>query len=368
MQDNLAHAAAPRRPRRRARGRPPGRRRRRRRPPGRAGRHRRRRRARCSGPRDLVGPQGARHRRRHPRADRPGALHLQPSARASRATPSPTRPPPGAPSVTLVTTVDRPVARRRRGRPGRHRRRDGRGRARPQRRLPTWSSWPPPSPTSGPAAVADRKLKKADGVARGRARADRRHPRRPRRAQAAGPDARRLRRRDRRRAGQRHRQARAARAPTSSWPTTCRAAAPASSTTPTPSPSSADGRPDRVVPLADKRAVARAVLDAVVGRPHPTAGAPREHPRYTFTSESVTEGHPDKMADQISDAVLDAILTEDPDGPGGVRDDGDHRPGHRRRRDHHRGLRRDPQDRPRDDHRHRLRPRELSASTATPAA
>jgi S-adenosylmethionine synthetase len=33
--------------------------------------------------------------------------------------------------------------------------------------------------------------------------------------------------------------------------------------------------------------------------------------RYTFTSESVTEGHPDKMADQISDAVLDAILAED---------------------------------------------------------
>ena len=34
--------------------------------------------------------------------------------------------------------------------------------------------------------------------------------------------------------------------------------------------------------------------------------------RYTFTSESVTEGHPDKMADQISDAVLDALLTDDP--------------------------------------------------------
>ena len=33
----------------------------------------------------------------------------------------------------------------------------------------------------------------------------------------------------------------------------------------------------------------------------------------TFTSESVSEGHPDKMADQISDAILDAILTEDPD-------------------------------------------------------
>jgi S-adenosylmethionine synthetase len=35
---------------------------------------------------------------------------------------------------------------------------------------------------------------------------------------------------------------------------------------------------------------------------------------FTFTSESVTEGHPDKMADQISDAILDAILAEDPKG------------------------------------------------------
>ncbi|MDI3257717.1 MAG: methionine adenosyltransferase [Kyrpidia sp.] len=34
--------------------------------------------------------------------------------------------------------------------------------------------------------------------------------------------------------------------------------------------------------------------------------------RYLFTSESVTEGHPDKMCDQISDAVLDAIFTNDP--------------------------------------------------------
>ena len=32
-----------------------------------------------------------------------------------------------------------------------------------------------------------------------------------------------------------------------------------------------------------------------------------------FTSESVSEGHPDKMADQISDAILDAILKDDPD-------------------------------------------------------
>lgn len=35
---------------------------------------------------------------------------------------------------------------------------------------------------------------------------------------------------------------------------------------------------------------------------------------YLFTSESVSEGHPDKMADQISDAVLDAILAQDPRG------------------------------------------------------
>jgi S-adenosylmethionine synthetase len=35
---------------------------------------------------------------------------------------------------------------------------------------------------------------------------------------------------------------------------------------------------------------------------------------FSFTSESVTEGHPDKMADQISDSVLDAVLADDPNG------------------------------------------------------
>ena len=34
---------------------------------------------------------------------------------------------------------------------------------------------------------------------------------------------------------------------------------------------------------------------------------------YLFTSESVSEGHPDKVADQISDAVLDKIIAFDPD-------------------------------------------------------
>src|ERR1700748_1140605 len=35
---------------------------------------------------------------------------------------------------------------------------------------------------------------------------------------------------------------------------------------------------------------------------------------YLFTSESVTEGHPDKVADQISDGVLDAVMAQDPHG------------------------------------------------------
>jgi S-adenosylmethionine synthetase len=38
----------------------------------------------------------------------------------------------------------------------------------------------------------------------------------------------------------------------------------------------------------------------------------REKPAYVFTSESVTEGHPDKMCDQIADGIMDAILREDP--------------------------------------------------------
>jgi S-adenosylmethionine synthetase len=50
--------------------------------------------------------------------------------------------------------------------------------------------------------------------------------------------------------------------------------------------------------------------------PHFLYGGNRRmsHSSYLFTSESVTEGHPDKVADQISDAVLDSILTEDKAG------------------------------------------------------
>src|SRR3981189_2696511 len=41
------------------------------------------------------------------------------------------------------------------------------------------------------------------------------------------------------------------------------------------------------------------------------AGLSENKRKFLFTSESVTEGHPDKIADQVSDAVLDAVLTED---------------------------------------------------------
>ncbi len=41
---------------------------------------------------------------------------------------------------------------------------------------------------------------------------------------------------------------------------------------------------------------------------------PMTQKRYSFSSESVTEGHPDKVADQISDAILDSILAQDPHG------------------------------------------------------
>ncbi|MDP6102633.1 MAG: S-adenosylmethionine synthetase N-terminal domain-containing protein, partial [Dehalococcoidia bacterium] len=37
-----------------------------------------------------------------------------------------------------------------------------------------------------------------------------------------------------------------------------------------------------------------------------------DSPSYLYTSESVTEGHPDKLCDQVSDAILDAMLAKDP--------------------------------------------------------
>ena len=90
--------------------------------------------------------------------------------------------------------------------------------------------------------------------------------------------------------------------------------------------------------------------------------------RYLFTSESVTEGHPDKIADQISDAVLDAILAQDPIGrvacetlvTTGLAD--------RRRRDHHQRRTSTIQEVVRDDDQGgRLHARASTASTPRPA-
>ena len=56
---------------------------------------------------------------------------------------------------------------------------------------------------------------------------------------------------------------------------------------------------------------------------------------FLFTSESVSEGHPDKVADQISDAILDAIFREDPRSRVAAETLTQHRPGGAGRRDHH---------------------------------
>ena len=73
-----------------------------------------------------------------------------------------------------------------------------------------------------------------------------------------------------------------------------------------------------------------------------------------FTSESVTEGHPDKIADQISDGVLDAVMRDDPHGPRRLRNAVDYRIGGCRRRNHHLRLGRYPENRSRDHPRDRL--------------
>ena len=73
--------------------------------------------------------------------------------------------------------------------------------------------------------------------------------------------------------------------------------------------------------------------------------------RHLFTSESVTEGHPDKIADQISDSILDAILAQDSHEPRRVRDARDDRHRVHRGRDHHARDHRLPGRRPPDDYR-----------------
>ena len=81
---------------------------------------------------------------------------------------------------------------------------------------------------------------------------------------------------------------------------------------------------------------------------------------FLFTSESVTEGHPDKVADQISDGVLDAVLRDDPYGRVACETLVNTGPGRRLRRDLHRDLRRHPG--------HRARRRSATSATPTPTS
>ena len=81
-------------------------------------------------------------------------------------------------------------------------------------------------------------------------------------------------------------------------------------------------------------------------------------PQFFLTSESVTEGHPDKLCDQISDAVLDAILAQDPTlaWPARLRP---RRASSRHGRNHHHSLGGHAENRPRDHHAGRLHPRQV---------
>ena len=54
------------------------------------------------------------------------------------------------------------------------------------------------------------------------------------------------------------------------------------------------------------------MVDVSVQPSPASAGQPQAGRTSYFTSESVTEGHPDKVCDQISDAILDAMLAKDP--------------------------------------------------------
>ena len=80
---------------------------------------------------------------------------------------------------------------------------------------------------------------------------------------------------------------------------------------------------------------------------------------FLFTSESVTEGHPDKIADQISDGVLDAVMRDDPHGRVACETLVNTGPSGRVRRDHDLDLRRHPGHRARDDREDRLHRRRV---------
>ena len=208
--------------------------------------------------------------------------------------------------VTLVTTVGLPVSARDRRDPRRHRRRRWSRPCSAAPRARTSSSWPPPSPTSGPCRRPPSKIKKSGGLPKVELEPTADILAELGAQPATGPGARRLRRRDRRPAGQRGREA----AAQGHRPHRGQRRLRAGRGLRARHERGGDPRGGRVVPR---------------GPPRRQAGHRPLHPRrnlehkeqlvtrqWTFTSESVTEGHPDKMADQISDSILDAILAEDP--------------------------------------------------------
>src|SRR5205823_182010 len=180
-----------------------------------------------------------------------------------------------------------------------------------------------------PQGVGPGEAEEGRRRARARARADPRHPGRARPATDAGPDARWLRRRDARHAHPGGREAaREGRRP-DRWQRRRRSRGRLRARhQPRPhgglrrfragygprrqAGRGASGARRRRLP-APARHVAAATGEPRHRQP-PRKQGERHVSRWTFTSESVTEGHPDKMADQVSDAILDAIMAEDPHG------------------------------------------------------
>ncbi len=311
---------------------------------------------------DLAGRRVVVVRRRHPRAAGPGPLPGQRLLRPAGDRPAEAARDRGAEVHLVAAHVEVPAARGRAHHPvgtaaelheavlaavrdadvARHGRR--------RRRLPARRGRRDEDQEDGERRRAD----PAAGPHRRRARCRLPRPAPPR------PGGGRLRGRDRRRRRRRPQPRRGAssrpRAATCSSSTTCPAgrcsaarATASSSSPPAPGPARASRSPPTGT-LA-KRDVAETVLDArrpPPGRPLTPPARPRPlgwagpsrrarapaRPAATrgdlmtlrlFTSESVTEGHPDKICDQISDAILDAMLEQDPRSPRRGGDPGDHR-------------------------------------------
>ena len=209
---------------------------------------------------------------------------------------------------------------------------------------PTSWSWRPPWPTSARPGWPPARSRRKPAVPTRRPRADRRHPRRPGSAASrtgqvlvgfaaetsdlranasgeAGPQGRRpdrgqrrlgprggFRARHQRRGHPRPRRSARSRCPS---PTSARWPPPSSMWSSPCSPELAGpGSASRARVAVSARHVATVPAAIAPARSRQRTGV--QVTSWTFTSESVTEGHPDKMADQISDSILDAMLAQDP--------------------------------------------------------